>query len=337
MGPQSRPGDIILTILNILRNLSVTADNLEHLSKHDRLVSVLLRTCMLRSVAPGSQPTPASPALSLSDLVAVRKDTVQILINIGPHTLLSRSDSSSRNARRAFELLVSYFTDPGEAVPPYQCLIQTMGGGQPTHATHKPPSAADCALEAFTRICQPDDNRQLFSKAVPQEWLWTVFEALVHRLPIADNDYSLLTREAWMAYFERVIQAIYSLAFLSPPNVKTRVKTDRRLRFNKVMLRIFRKLTQLPSDLRQHFMVSVKRGIEATKLIDDAEDTFDTSHSTLPTLSFGMGYGEHGETRVEKGFGLFGGYQEDITWGVMMQREIDDSMFAELTSLTRVA
>ena len=49
-----------------------------------------------------------------------------------------------------------------------------------------------------------------------------------------------------------------------------------------------------------------------------------------------MGWGEHGETRVEKGHGLWSGYQEDITWQIMTIGDVDPAMFADLASLVRV-
>ena len=133
------------------------------------------------------------------------------------------------------------------------------------------------------------------------------------------------------------IASLYSLAFLSPPAIKKRVKEDRVLRFPKIMLRLIKKLVGIQRELRHHFMVSVRRAVEAVKLIDDGEDSFDTTNSSvMPTLSFGMGYGEHGEARMEKGMGILSGYQEDITMGVMMTQELDDMLFSELSSLVRV-
>ena len=101
-----------------------------------------------------------------------------------------------------------------------------------------------------------------------------------------------------------------------------------------------RKLVVLPSpENRQHWVVTVRRVVEAMKLVDDAGDSFDASNSSAgPVLAFGMGYGEHGESREEKGMGLLSGHQEEVTWGLMLQREIlsDDVVFAELVSLARV-
>ncbi|KAL4243558.1 hypothetical protein ABKN59_001121 [Abortiporus biennis] len=339
LGHRQRPGDLILMVLNIFRNLTVTSENQEYMAKHDKFMGVVLRLCMLKSPVEGAaQPAAASPALSLSDLVAVRKEIVQILVNVASNVQLASdfppSDDSLRNARRAFELLASYVMDPSDPVTPFACMLQS---GTPTQMfSPKPASTVDAALEAFARLAQPDDNRQVFSIAVPKEWMWSMFEALVHRLPISDQDFGVIMREAWLAYFERIMLSSYSLAFLAPPEVKKRIKGDRKLGYPKIMLRLIKKLTSTPAELRHHFMISVRRAIETMKLVDDAEDSFDTSQAVMPTLTFGMGYGEHGEAREERGMGLLSGYQDEITWGVMLQRELDDLMFNELSSLVRI-
>lgn len=338
-GIQQRPGDIILCIMVIIRNLSMWPDNLELFSKHGRLLSIILRLCSVKSDL--SSPTPLSPVLTLSDLVQVRKDTVAVLLNIaGSIHFPARSVTSPsllRDARRAFNLLASYIVDPNEALPPFQC-IQRNGPPTPTSSL-KPPSAIDNALEVFTRLSHPDDNRLVFARAVPQASLWAMIEALVHRLPVTDHDFTVIVRQEWLAYLERTVLALYSLAFLAPPKVKKRVKSDRQLAFPTVMLRLIRKLILgSPVEHRGPWSVTVRRAVETIKLIDDAGDSFDSSSATVPTLSFGMGYGEHGESRVEKGMGLLSGHQEEVTWGLMMQREIlsDDILFSELVSLVRI-
>lgn len=345
-GPQQRPGDIVLAITNIIRNLSLSLDNHEYLAKHDRLLGILLRLCSFkpRSADTTEQPpSPLSDALSLNDIVTIRRDTVYVLINIANAVHLSSSPSSPsaaelRNSRRAYELLTSYFIDPSETMGPY-ALLHHMGAS--THPSqihnHKPPSMIDSAFEVFTRLTHSDDNRLVFSKAIPASWLWATMEALVHRLPVDNVDFQVLMRAEWLAYLERVMMALYSIAFFAPPAIKKRVKNDRQLSFTKVMLRLVKKLSvYAPPDARPHFLVSLRRGIEALKLIDDAGDSFDSSSSSMPTLSFGMGYGEHGEARVEKGMGLLSGYQEEITWGLMTHRDVDEQTFAELVSLVRV-
>ncbi len=336
LGPRQRPGDLILAVMNILRNLSVTPENQEYLAKHNRLLGILLRLCSVSRSTEGPIPPPVSPALSYSDLVTVRKDTVHIILNMGFHIRFP-SESTPQTlclGRRLFELLASFLTDPSDSVSPFSFMLQSGVPGPQNYP--KPSSAVDLALEAFIRVSQPDDNRHLFSKAIPKEWIWLLFERLVHRLPVAENDFSVVMRETWLAYFERMMMLTYSIAFLAPPEIKVKIKTDRQLAFSKIMLRILKRIAAIPPDYRHHFIVSVRRGIEMMKLVDDAADAFDTSQSAVPTLTFGMGFGEHGEEQVEKGMGLLSGYQEDITWGLMMQRDIDDLMFNELISLVRV-
>ena len=88
-----------------------------------------------------------------------------------------------------------------------------------------------------------------------------------------------------------------------------------------------------------YFIISVRRAVEAMRLIDDAVDSFDIGQTPSgTTLMFGMGYGEHGESRPQRGMGILSGYQDEITWALMLQREVvaDEMMFSELESLTRV-
>ena len=103
--------------------------------------------------------------------------------------------------------------------------------------------------------------------------------------------------------------AIYSLAFLAPPEIKKRLKADRSLGFKSVMLRMIQRFLST-QDARTWFIICIRRSIEAMKVLDDGEDSFDTSKSVgAPVLSFGMGYGEIGENGPERGTGLLGGHR----------------------------
>ncbi|KAH9857885.1 hypothetical protein C2E23DRAFT_718417 [Lenzites betulinus] len=339
-GPRHRPAEVILVVINILRNLSIAQENQEYLAKHEKLLPVCLRLCALAPAEKFTPPRPLSSVISLADLITIRKDVMNLIFNISFNVNLTPSSPSRGlllTVRRAYELLTSYLVDETEAISPFQWILQT--GIPPAVHQPKPPALADMALETFSRFTLPDDNRQVVSRAVPQAWLWTLLEALVHRLPVADNDFQVIMRDVWLTYVERLIMALYSLAFLAPPAVKERAKRDRPLGFAKVMLRLVKKFTvHAPPELRHHFAISVRRAVEAMKLVDDAEDAFDVgSRSAVPTLAFGMGYGEQGDSRVERGMGLLSGYQEDITFGLMMHSELVDSvMFSELESLVRV-
>jgi SWI/SNF chromatin-remodeling complex subunit SWI1 len=329
LGPRQRPGNIIIAILNIIRNLTTIPDNVDFISRQHRLIDLILRLCTLVHARAG-QPSPASSALSFNDLVVVRKDTLHTLSNIAGsiHFTSDSSHTTLRMASRAFQLISSYLVDPVEAVSPAACVERANGNV-------RPPLLADVALDVFTRISQHDSNRQIFAKAIPQGPISRLFEALVHRLPVVDADFQLMTQELWLSYLEKNIMAIYSLAFLAPPDVKQKVKADRTLAFKAVVLRMIRKF--LDPGGRAWFIVCTRRAIEAMKVLDDAEDSFDTSESMAPTMSFGMGYGEIGDNGAEKGTGLLGGHR-DVAWDMLMTPEVhgDEVMFAELESLARV-
>ncbi|KAI0079582.1 hypothetical protein K474DRAFT_1591869 [Panus rudis PR-1116 ss-1] len=341
IGPGQRPGDVILAATSILRNLANAPDNYEILSKHPKLLSVVLRVCALKPSSSNILPAALSPVLTISDFMSVRQDAVYILYNLASSVRLSSSSekqlvATKRVVRRAYELLASYIVDPSEAIGPQQCALAHPRPGQ--YGMPNPPLLTNTALEAFTRLTQPDDHRRIFAKAIPQSWQWDMYEALIHRLPVSDEDFALVGRnEAWLAYLERLLLALYSLAFFSSPEMKSRVKTDKALRFNKIIFRLVRKLSGERSHaLYGQFLISLRRAIETTKLLDDAEDSFDTSHIAAPTLAFGMGYGEHGEAKIEQGHGLFSGHQDEVIWQIMNLRELDDVLFPELESLVRV-
>lgn len=339
-GPRQRPGDIVRLIINCIRNFSAIHDNQIYLAQHPNLLDLVLR---VTSLAPSKNKDVLlawSPALTLSDLVVVRKDALQILANLAGAIRLATSSKPSPIEKRrtmfVFQLIASYLVDPYEALNPVNWMLQS---GISPSSPIRPPSLPDNALDVFTRISQPDTNRQALSQSLPTEWMWILFQALVHRLPVVDNDFHIAIQEPWTSYIEKVVMAIYSLAFLIPPDMKKRVKNDRSLGFAPLMLRMIRKFTIHPrSDIKVYFNSCARRAIEAMKVIDNQTDSFDTSQPNMPVLSFGMGYGEAGDKHVEKGTGLLGAHQDEVMWGILLQREVvlDEVMFNELESLARV-
>ncbi|KAL0575988.1 hypothetical protein V5O48_005988 [Marasmius crinis-equi] len=340
LGLRSKPGTVILAILNIIRNLCVMPDNGSNIARHPRALDIILRVCELSS---DTTPRPASAALSLSELVTARKDVLYTLSSIAAFIHLSEDSTSPSKAalrltRRAFRLIVSYLVDPAEAVTPMGCA-QALGGLNP-HRPPTPPPMADIALEVFTRLGLPDVNRQVVAKAVSQTSLWSFFVSLVRRLPIVDADFHIIimNKETWLSYFEKLVMALYALAFLSPPKLKSRMKSDRGVGYTGVMVRLIHKLLiQTNQEVRQHFYIAIRRAIETMKVLDDGADSFDFSEPTVSTLSFGVGYGEIGDGDMEKGTGLLGG-RRDMAWDFILTREAnhDEQMFSELESLLRV-
>ncbi|KAJ7655021.1 hypothetical protein DFH06DRAFT_1329390 [Mycena polygramma] len=330
LGPRQRPGNIIISIINIVRNLSFIPDNCGFLAQQERMFDLMLRACCITTK--DGKPAAASAALSLGDLIAIRKDTMHTLMHLAGaiHFSDPPSRTTLRIVSRTFQLLASYLVDPTEAVSPLGCM--QLG-------SMKPPFLADVALETFTRLVQSDVNRKVFSRAIPEASIRLLFFSSVHRLPVLDHDFQIVVRERWLSYMEKVIMTIYSLAFIASPELKKQIKADRSLGFKGIMLRMIQKFLVNPShDLKVQFSISARRAVEAMKLVDDCEDSFDTSEATPATLSFGMGYGEVGENGTEKGTGLLGG-NRDVAWELLMLREVcqgDGVIFGELDSLSRV-
>jgi SWI/SNF chromatin-remodeling complex subunit SWI1 len=338
LGPKQRPGDIVLMIVNLIHNFSLAQDNVHLFAQHPRLIDVLLR---VTAMAPGDVPQAASTVLSLTDLVTARKDALDTLAVLYQAAYLSKTQPATpheqRTARRAFALFASFLIDPEEAMPPTQYLHRA---GNPTRP---PPTLADVALEGFTRLSLLDANRQVLAISVPEDWQWSFFTSLVHRLPITEQDNLVLRQSVWLTYTERVLMGLYSLAFLAPPSLKRRAQRDRALGLPKILFRIVRRFTadlentHSAGQVREYFSVATRRAVELLKIVDDAADSFDVRpDGPGPALIFGMGYGEGGEGHVQKGNGILCGYQEDVIQRILMSRGIDEGLFDELESLARL-
>lgn len=327
-----RRADLIRAALNLFRSLSAITDNQQVLAKSSFFIDILLAITSLDRSNSNAPPRPVSDALSLPDLIAVRKEVLNILVNLCGFIPFSSSEHSSR-AKRVFALASSYLVDPAETVPPLQWVMQNSSGG--TTMNVRAPLLPDAALEVFTRISQPDVNRQAIGTSVPRAWLWQLIESLVYRLPSSDQDFRLCRDEGWLSYIEKLVLGLYSLAYLIPPDLKQRVKKDRSLSFGRVMLRFIKRFAKQP-EIRQTAAFCMRRAIETLKVIDDGDDAFESVQPSMPPLSFGMGYGEHGDKRAEIGHGLLGGQQDDVLFSIMLQQNVDDVMFSGLESLARV-
>ncbi|KAL1659953.1 hypothetical protein GGF50DRAFT_106961 [Schizophyllum commune] len=340
-GPLPPPSHTIQIIMGILRNLCAFEANCEFLAGQTRLYDCVLRLCSFKRDADGS-PNAASPALSLTNLIATRKEALYMLCNLAPYTRFTKKDPANppkvalRRAKYVFQLLASFIIDDTESVPPLQ-HAQLWANTPPQH--YRPSGLTDIALEALTSVCQPDSNRQVLAKALPSTSLWRTFTALVHRLPVAEADFQLVSRDVWYAYTEKLLLALYSLAFFAPPATKAKLARDRSLAVRAVLMRVVHKLTRGVDapEMRQWFTAPVRRAIETLKVLEDAADPFVVAEDTAaPTLSFGMGFGQGGESTDEEGHGLLAAYREHGLEVLLAMQAQESVPFNELDSLIRV-
>lgn len=269
----------------------------------------------------------------MRDLLQVRRDAMHIFMDSASTINLSAHHPSV--CIQLFELISSFLVDPFEAVGPF--AVATMKGPN-TSSVPPPPALAEMALELFTKVAQPDQNRLQLAKHVSQEDRWRLFEALLHRLPVSDRDYKLVMAESWFGYIDKLIFALYCLVFMAPPAVKHKIRRKTSLGFGPILLRMIKRFAlQFPPEYRQIYVYSARRAIETLKLVDEGKDSFETPENSMPSVAFGMGYGEEGHNLDELGNGMLGGYQDEITWGVMRSAIMDGVTFNEMESLARLA
>jgi SWI/SNF chromatin-remodeling complex subunit SWI1 len=81
-GPKPRPGHTILVIMNLLRNLTIFTDNTPFHGDTREVFDLFLRVSSVVWSDDGHYPRPASLALSLSDVVIARRDTLHVILNL---------------------------------------------------------------------------------------------------------------------------------------------------------------------------------------------------------------------------------------------------------------
>ncbi|KAH8835206.1 hypothetical protein DL96DRAFT_1702213 [Flagelloscypha sp. PMI_526] len=314
----AQPRHIIVTISNCIRNFATSEEN------------AMLKTGNWRS---------ATPVLSLADVIGLRKDALYVLSYTVEYIQLSpqgqpATEEMMQLVSEAINILASYIVDPDESLAPF-ATIHTPEKPQPTSL--RPPPLTDLSLETFNRLAHLDSNRAVLAKLVSQDRLWTLLQSIVRRMPVIDVDFRLLRQTEWLVFTERLLLCMYTIAFIAPPSFKKKAKMDRHLGVAGTLSRMITMFSASPES-RATCAVAMRRAIETMKVFDDALDSFDTSKSvTVPTLSFGMGYGEGSNANVEWGVGIYA-TKRDWALGLLMQQDIfqDVDVFKELESLARV-
>ena len=337
-GPKPSPADVMSAVLNLFRNFSLTSENQRFMAQHPNVLGFLLRICSLSVRSDAVKrlpPSPAAAALSLSEVVKTRRDVLTIVSNLMPFTNLA--SHPLHVCTSLFGLLASFLVEPHDLSSPSGVVLQS---GVSNASAVRPPLVVDLALEAFSKMAQPDANRLALSRGIKPLWLWSLFNSLVHRLPVSAEDFAITMRmhDTWLSYMEKVVLSIYSICFLASPELKTKIRTDRTLAFPKLILRMVKRFVSINHpDARQYFLVSSRRAVEALKLIDEGGDAFESPQSSGPMFAFGMGFGESDAKQAETGIGMLAGFQDDVTWSIMMMPHLDDVMFSELDSLSRIS
>lgn len=211
--------DIVLACMNLLKNFSMLPENQPMMASFPALFVSLSRVsdsrlCRLPGPA-GHQP------YSIIEFARIRRDVVNILTNLGPYIRLSVIPLSATLA--VFRVLSTFLVSGWEAIS-----AQDSPYGQSPSVRDVPPTVIHStyrALEAFCKLAGPDSNREILGR-LPAEELVNLFEALLKLFPISGRQReAMATIEDFLGYTECLALAIYSLAFLSPLPVRTRMRS----------------------------------------------------------------------------------------------------------------
>ena len=347
-----------LSILHILKNFSTMPDNILYLNKVPKVLDLLARLCQAdayraaaldeesesvlgkRKSDDAGRPVVGDTVFTTFEAFRVRKDVLAIVSNLSGEALTLRNRPKD-TVQALFELLSSFIVDARNVEDlEYAGDVADLAASIPPGAAprslppinRKIPYHADMALDAFSRLALPDDNRQVLGEVISSEDQIKLAGELVKMLPVTEPDYQQLKTEPRLGYTERVAMCLYDLAFLAPPDVKLAIR--RIPGVSGIVFRIVKRLSKAVPDFnRNPFSVLCRRLIEALRLISDSQDMF----GAPPLLGLGGPSGGASEGS-SSGFGSKGQVglllnDEEGVVEVLGTNELDGVIISELHAL----
>lgn len=350
-GPHQPASAVILTILNLLRNLTGHEQNPPFMASNPRLLDTLARISDVVQDEHGRW-RPLSDEIELHELLKIHTDTTS-LIGMLDMQRMKLSNHQRRTARRLYSMLIAPLVDPEEKLAPRH-IISPLHGIINAHV--------DSALDAFAKLSVRDSNRIACAKIIPPSELIAHFNALFHMLPLTDEDFDVTTTapnnpamaEPLIGYIERVMQCLHSLAFLAPAPVK------KKLRKTPGLVSVFVHMAQYyiggvrRSDGvvfgehggRNGWMVVVRRAYETLSLLDLCRDAFDPVPATpiafappgrdATALQGSSKDGSSSAATGEDSNGLLSSRFSEVLVTLLLRETNDDVAFRELESLLRL-
>jgi hypothetical protein len=211
--------DIVLTGLNLLRNLSMVPNNHLPMVSTPELFHLLARISDARLARLPGQESSGKP-YSILELARVRRDCVAILTNLGGSIDLRRVALNSVTS--VFRLLSTFLTSGWASLH----RRESPFGPTPSIRDAPPPVVLSInrALEAWCKLSHSDGNREVLSR-VPAEEQMALFEGLVRLFPVDRRGIEAMhTMEDFLGYTECIALSVYSLAFLAPQPVRATMR-----------------------------------------------------------------------------------------------------------------
>jgi hypothetical protein len=257
--PIMRQAEIVLSVIAILRNFSVSAENVDFLSQHDTLIPVLLRLCDLLD-DDNDAANDRGLRLDALDLLSVRKDTLEILANFGDRVSLDAHEGDQSTPRALLALLNFFLTDASDRdqmshdaspIPPPPLSTGSSSGHPPPSTIRSPVRTGaigrhvDVALTVLSRVLVTDSNRASIASLPAASTIPTLahlFEALLQLLPLSESELEAgLTTEPGLVIVERIAMSLYNVAFLL--DERSKAHFGQRPGVTRLLARIIRKFS----------------------------------------------------------------------------------------------
>lgn len=207
--------DVVLSLLNLMRNFSMLPDNQPILASSVDLLHVLA------GISDKSLCTAFGGSLfSAVEFARAQREAVAILTNIGSMVDLSKCENWA--VVGIFRLLSGFL------VPAWEMLSAIQSPYAPISPADRPPVILSVyrALEALCKLSQADSNREVLSR-LPRQEIVEVFTSLVRLLPITPPQARFLhISEESLCLAEYLALTLYSLAFLAPPSARTEIRNS---------------------------------------------------------------------------------------------------------------
>lgn len=287
------PIETVLALTNLFRNFSVSDDNAALFSKNLRVVEVLvkvadlpLRRRQLRKETTKEQQWPLR--VSAGDSMALKKDVLETIINIGSTILLELHQEAT--SRRLLDLLLFFLADADHHDQLYFDLSNSPSASsripQPSHI--RVSHYLELGLAAFALLTLPDSNRYIVARLAPSRIdLYKLFESLIHQLPITESDFQIVTSEPGLVFVENLAMSLYNLAFLSPIELKLRLRVQPS--FVKSILRLVRRLSGGAQEAETNaFLRLSNRCIAILQVLSDLSGVSGTTRETSDAPWWGL-------------------------------------------------
>lgn len=237
----TRSVETVLSVLNLLRNLTLSSENASTLGQEPRVLDVLARVSIL-PLRQERRTTAAFPLhVSPEDSMAIKKDVLETINSFGLDVRLA--EASPEAAQSVVDLILFFLRDAHHRDQLYFDLSSTpsvLASRHPQPLTLSIPPYLEMGLSVFARVALLDTNRSTLARLLPPETIYPLFESLVFLLPVVEKDFHICTFEAGLVHIYHIVLGLYNLAYIAPVAVKLRLRSEPR--FVRSLVRVVRRL-----------------------------------------------------------------------------------------------